>query len=517
MPEHSKNGMEELFMEGEARGTDVILEFKHICKSFPGVKALDDVSFQVKRGRIHCLIGENGAGKSTMMKVINGMYKPDSGEIIFDGKPWNPKNSAQARQQGIAMIHQEVNIIPEMTILQNMYLGHEQMQKNHLFLDEVKMEKEAGRYLEQEGLDYDLNKKMKDISLAEAQMIEIIKAISSNAKIILMDEPTSSLTEKEVQFLIQKIFELKKAGITIIFISHKMEEIFEIADDISVFRDGKHIISGPAEQFTRASVIEKMVGREMKEVYPPRNPKIGDVLLRVEKLSRKGVFQDVSFEVHRGEILGISGLVGAGRTEIARSLIGLDPKDKGTVYCEGKELDIHNVNDSIRNGIAMVSEDRRRYGLVLMRNIQENISVVALKHRFKKMVIPQKKEKALVSDMMKNFAIKAPSSLVETRTLSGGNQQKVVLAKWMAVSPKVLIMDEPTRGIDVGTKYEIYKMMNQLTDAGMAIIMINSDMEELLGMSDRIIVICRGKVAGELSRQEANPNTIMDLAVGGNK
>lgn len=501
-------------MEGKEK--DIILEFKGVCKSFPGVKALDDITFGIRAGTIHCLIGENGAGKSTLMKVINGMYKPEKGSILFEGKTWNPKNSLQARLQGIAMIHQELNIVPEMTIIQNMYLGKELYQKNRLLVDDRRMEAEAGRYLKQQGLNYDLNKKMKDISLAEAQMIEIIKAISCNAKIILMDEPTSSLTEKEVQYLIQKIFELKKNGITIIFISHKMEEVFSIADYISVFRDGKHITTGKAADFTRASIIEKMVGREMKEVYPPRNPVIGETLLEVKNFSKKGIFNDVEFKVHRGEILGISGLVGAGRTEIARALIGLDPKDSGEVYCEGKKLNIRNINDSIKNGIVMISEDRRRYGLILLRDIEENISLTALKHTFDKKIIPYKQEKAMVKKMMKDFSIKAPSESVETRTLSGGNQQKVVLAKWMSVSPKVLIMDEPTRGIDVGTKYEIYKMMNMLTDAGMAIIMINSDMEELLGMSDRIMIIRQGRVAGELSRQEATPNTVMDLAVGGN-
>lgn len=493
---------------------EMILEFRHVGKSFPGVKALDDITFGVRQGTIHCLIGENGAGKSTLMKVINGMYKLDSGEILFEGKPWNPKSSAQARTQGIAMIHQELNIIPEMTIVQNMYLGKEVMKKG-LIVDDKAMKREAGEYLKQQGLDYPLDRKMKDISLAEAQMIEIIKAISCGAKIILMDEPTSSLTEKEVQFLIDKIFELKKNGITVIYISHKMEEVFTLADYVSIFRDGKHIASGKKEEFTRASIIEKMVGREMKEIYPPRNPKIGDVLLKVENLSRKGVFHNVSFEVRSGEILGVSGLVGAGRTEIARALIGLDPKDGGEVWCDGKKLEIKSIDDSIKNGIAMISEDRRRYGLVLLRDVEENVSMVALKHKFDKRVIPFKKERALVQEMIDDFAIKTPSFDTEVKTLSGGNQQKVVLAKWMAVNPKVLIMDEPTRGIDVGTKYEIYKMMNRLTDAGMAIIMIDSDMDELLGMSDRVLVIRRGEVAGELSREEAVPNVVMDLAVGG--
>lgn len=499
-----------------SKQADTILEFKNISKEFPGVKALNDVSFSIKRGTIHCIVGENGAGKSTLMKVIDGLYKPEKGTIEFDGKPWNPKGSAQARLKGIAMIHQELNIIPEMTVVQNMYLGREASGPLKIALDDKRMMGEAKKYLSDQGLSYDLNLKMKELSLADAQMIEIIKAVSCDAKIILMDEPTSSLTEKEVKYLIEKIFELKKQGITIIFISHKLDEVFHIADYISVFRDGAHIMTGKASEYSRAALIEKMVGREMKEVFPPRDPKIGEVLLRVENFNKRGIFEDINFEVRKGEILGISGLVGAGRTEIARAMIGLDPKDSGELYCEGQRMEIRNVNDSIRQGIAMVSEDRRRYGLVLLRDIKENIAMAALKHVFKKKVIPLSKEKRIVHDMMQRFAIKAPSAAVETRTLSGGNQQKVVLAKWMAVAPRVLIMDEPTRGIDVGTKYEIYKMMNEMTDQGMAIIMINSDMEELLGMSDRILIIRQGRVAGELSREEATPGTVMSMAVGGN-
>lgn len=500
---------------GEEMETDIILEFKNISKEFPGVKALNDVSFCIKRGTIHCIVGENGAGKSTLMKVIDGLYKPEHGTIEFDGRPWNPKGSAEARLQGIAMIHQELNIIPEMTVVQNMYLGREFTGRTGIALDDKKMIEDAKKYLKNQGLSYDLNARMRELPIADAQMIEIIKAVSCDAKIILMDEPTSSLTEKEVNYLIEKIFELKEQGITIIFISHKLDEVFRIADYISVFRDGAHIMTGKASEYSRSTIIEKMVGREMKEIFPPRNPKIGEVLLKVEKFTKKGVFENISFEVRKGEILGVSGLVGAGRTEIARAMIGLDSKDSGEIYCEGRKLEIRDVNDSIHQGLAMVSEDRRRYGLVLLRDIKENIAIAALKHVFRKKVIPLVEEKKIVHNMMQRFAIKAPSSAVEVRTLSGGNQQKVVLAKWMAVAPKVLIMDEPTRGIDVGTKYEIYKMMNEMTDLGMAIIMINSDMEELLGMSDRILIIRRGKVAGELTRKEATPGAVMSMAVGG--
>ncbi len=499
----------------DTKQNDAILEFKHVCKSFPGVKALDDISFSVRKGSIHCIVGENGAGKSTLMKVLNGLYRIDSGDILFEGRSWHPKSSAQARLEGIAMIYQELNVVPEMTVVQNLYLGREMVGKSRVDVDDKGMMASARAFLKQQGLEFDLTKRMRELSIADAQMIEIVKSISCNSRVILMDEPTSSLTEHETQFLFKKIFELKQEGITIIFISHKLEEIFNIADYISIFRDGKHIITGKAEEFTRASLIEKMVGREMKEVYPPRTSQPGKVLLEVKGLSRKGVFDNISFHVCKGEILGMSGLVGAGRTEIARAMIGLDTKDSGDVFLDGEKLDIKSINDSIRNGIAMVSEDRHRDGLILQRDIEENISLVALRYSFGRQVIPMKKEKSLVLDMMRQFSIKAPSEATGTWTLSGGNQQKVVLAKWMSLGPKVLIMDEPTRGIDVKTKYEIYKMMNTFTDAGLAIIMINSDMEELLGMSDRILVIRKGTIAGELTRAEANPNAIMSLAVGG--
>lgn len=503
----------ELTWDMDAR--DYILEFDGIGKEFPGVKALDEISFGIVRGTIHCLIGENGAGKSTLLKIIDGLYKADRGQIRFDGRPWKPKGSADAHAGGIAMIHQELNIIPNMKVVENMYLGREIYKKNRITMDDRRMRAEAEQYLREQGLAYDIGKKMSELSIAEAQMIEIIKAISCKAKLILMDEPTSSLTEKEVDYLIGKIFALKEQGITVVFISHKLDEIFRIADYISVFRDGRHIATDAAANFTKASLIEKMVGREMTQVYPKREPKIGTVMLRVEDFNRAGVFEKISFEVRCGEILGISGLVGAGRTEIARSLIGLDPKDSGRVFLKGRELPIRGIKDSIKHRIAMVSENRRRYGLVLLRDVKENISMVALAHLFARKVIPLRKEKALVGKMIKRFAIKAPNASTVVETLSGGNQQKVVLAKWMAVNPEVLILDEPTRGIDVGTKYEIYKMMNEMTAQGMAIIMINSDMEELLGMSDRILVVSQGRITGELSRGEATPEKIMTLAVGG--
>lgn len=494
---------------------DIILEFKHVSKVFPGVKALNDVSFSVRRGRVHCLMGENGAGKSTLLKVINGMYRPDEGEVIFDGKKWAPNGSAQARVQGISMIHQELNIIPEMSIAQNLFLGRE-IAQNQLFMNDAAMCAEAQKLLKAHSLgQYSSKMKMKELTIAEAQMVEIIKAVSDNAKIILMDEPTSSLSELEVKILFDHIFKLREQGITIIYISHKMDEIFQVGDDISIFRDGQHIETGEMKDYTRDRIIEKMVGRKMSEVYPPRDPRPGKVALKVEHLTREGYFSDVSFEVHEGEILGVSGLVGAGRTEIARCIVGMDKRDSGDIYVFGEKVEIDSVNDAIDHKIAMVSEDRRRYGLVMLGSLKENIGLVALRHVFKSSFVQKKKEHDMVNDLMKKLAVKAPSPETKAGTLSGGNQQKVVLAKWMSVSPKILIMDEPTRGIDVGTKYEIYKLMNQMTDQGVAIIMIDSDMEELLGMSDRIIVVKHGSISGEISREDANAERVMEFAVDG--
>lgn len=495
---------------------DVILEFKNVSKVFPGVKALNRVSFTVRRGRVHCLMGENGAGKSTLMKVINGMYKLDEGEIYFDGEKWSPNGSAMAREQGVSMIHQELNIIPEMTIAQNMFLGREIAQKGVPFMDDAAMCQQTQRLLDMHGLGkYHAKTKMKELTIAEAQMVEIVKAVSGNAKVILMDEPTSSLSDQEVKILFDHIFRLKNQGITIIYISHKMDEIFQIGDDISIFRDGCHIETGEMENYTRDMIIEKMVGRKMSEVYPARKPDFGEVALKAENLTREGFFKNISFEVRKGEILGIGGLIGAGRTEIARCIMGLDKLDSGDIYVFGKKVKISTVNDAIDEGIVMISENRRKYDLVLLRSIKENISLPALQHVFKNRFLNRKREKAMVDKLIGQLSVKAPSDETKVETLSGGNQQKIVFAKWLAVSPKIFIMDEPTRGIDVGTKYEIYKLMNQMTEQGAAIILIDSDMEELLGMSDRIIVVRHGLLSGTLTREEANAEAVMDLAVEG--
>ena len=493
---------------------EYILEFRDICKSFPGVKAMSNVSFGIGKGCVHVLVGENGAGKSTLFKVINGLYKADSGEVLFEGKPLNVNGPAESLKAGIAMIYQELNIVPEMTVLENLYLGHELKKKRGPFLNKKGMYAEADEFLKAQGLSFNLDGKMKNLSVAEAQMLEIVKAISSKARVILMDEPTSSLTESEIEFLFKKINELRDHGITVIYVSHKLDEIFRIADYITVLRDGMHINTMRAEDTSIPDIIEMMVGRKMTEVYPPKTCSIGEVRFRVEDFNRDGVFSDISFELRRGEILGVAGLIGAGRTEIARSIMAMDPKKSGRVYLDGKELKIKDVNDAITNGIVLVPEDRRRQGLTLIHSVADNIALVSYQHIFKSPWLKHKGIRKLVDDMIKMFSIKVPNPETKAETLSGGNQQKVVLGKWMAVDPCVLILDEPTKGIDVGTKYEIYKLMHQMCERGVSILMIDSDMEELIGMSDRVIVIHEGRIRGELKKGEINSKAIMNYAVG---
>jgi len=497
------------------QSADYVLEFRNITKTFPGVKALSDVNFGIRKGCVHVLCGENGAGKSTLFKVINGLYKPDSGEVWLDGKQLHVNGPAEALHEGIAMIYQELNIIPEMTVLENMFLGHELTHAQNLLLSKKQMAREAQSYLDAQGLTMNINAKMKNLSVAEAQMLEIVKAISSNAKVILMDEPTSSLTEKEVVFLFQKIAELKAQGITVISVSHKMDEIFQIVDYITVLRDGTHVNTVPASETDIPGVIEMMVGRKMEEVYPQKTATIGEVRLKVENFNREGVFHDISFELRRGEILGVSGLVGAGRTEIARAIMAMDPKDSGDVWLDGKKLDIKSVNDAITNGIVLVPEDRRRQGLSLIHSVGDNIALVSYQHIFKSPWLKHGKIRELIDRMIKMLAVKVPSPASKAETLSGGNQQKVVLSKWLSVNPCVLILDEPTKGIDVGTKYEIYKHMHRMCDEGVSILLIDSDMEELIGMSDRVIVVHNGRIQGELQKDEISSNQIMQLAVGG--
>ncbi|AEV29546.1 ABC-type sugar transport system, ATPase component [Sphaerochaeta pleomorpha str. Grapes] len=494
---------------------DYILELSGITKRFPGVLALNNVDMKVKKGEVHVIVGENGAGKSTLMKVINGIYSADSGSIIFDGKPYKATSPTQARALGISMIFQELNFVPQLTVAENIYLGREPMIGKSLFVDNKKLNANARNYIKEQNLPFDAEDLMGSLSVSQAQIIEIIKAISCNAKLVIMDEPTSAITEKEVSFLFEKIALLKEKGVTIIYISHKMDEIFKIADTISIFRDGAHIDCRPTIEFNINNVIEKMVGRELSSGFPQKKCNIGKERFRVENFSDAKRFQNISFTLNEGEILGISGLMGAGRTEVVRAIIGLDSKCEGKIFLENRELKIKSVIDSIQYGIAMVSEDRRCYGIIPMRSVRENIILVGLKHYFHTQWIDRAKENAIVGEYIKKLEIKTSNQEVAISTLSGGNQQKAILAKWLISNPNVLILDEPTRGIDVGAKYEIYKLMCQLCENGVSIIMISSELPELLGMSDRILVMAEGKITGEFNRDNATQVEIMKKATGG--
>ena len=489
-----------------------LLELIGIEKSFPGVKALSNVSLSVKPGTVHVICGENGAGKSTLVKIINGIYQPDAGEIKINGKAVRIENSIEARNLKISMIFQELNYIPENTIEQHLYLGMEPT-KRLGNIDWKTIRRNTLKLLEDEHLSYTPNTKLKDLTVSDIQMIEILKAVSMESNVIIMDEPTSAITQHEVQVLFQKINILKSRGVGIIYISHKLDEIFTIADEITVLRDGSWIATKPASELDVDQVISLMVGRNMDNLFPEKhkNP-IGEKILEVKGLKRPGKFHDVSFDLARGEIIGMAGLMGAGRTEVARALFGLDPYQEGTVRIKGTEVKIKTVADSIAHNMVMLSEDRKRYGIIPLRDITENVTLSSLDqiifHGFRHTKLEKKK----VSDICNSIQVKTPTFSNPIKNLSGGNQQKVILARWMLKNPDILILDEPTRGIDVGTKYEIYKIMNELAEKGMAILFISSELPELIGVCDRILVMSQGTVTGELKPADFTQENIMKLA-----
>lgn len=485
-----------------------ILELEHISKTFTGVKALDDVQLKVRKGSVHALMGENGAGKSTMMKILIGMYQPDEGgQIWFNGKNYAVSNTRQALDSGISMIHQELMPIPEMTVADNIFMRR-YADKAKIFVDYKKLYRDTDDLLKSlEISDISPRAKMKDLSTAQKQMVEIAKAVSYNSMLIIMDEPTSSISDSEVEKLFKIIRSLKAQGIAIIYISHKMAEIFQIADDITVLRDGKYIDTKAAAELTNEDLIRMMVGRELKDLYSKKEIKAGDVILEVKNLSGER-FEDVSFEVRRGEILGIAGLVGAGRTEVVETIFGIRKALGGTILKDGKEITIKSSKDAIRNRIALATEDRKGLGLFLGYTITYNISVSWLDHMSRFGFVKHDKEKKEANEYSNRLRVKARSNHVKVGELSGGNQQKVVLAKWLLTEPDVLILDEPTRGIDIGAKAEIYRIMEELAAQGKAVIMISSEMPEILGMSDRIIIMNAGKVAGELTAKEATQEKV---------
>ncbi len=495
---------------------EYVVELKNITKDFSGVRALDDVSIGIRPGTVHALVGENGAGKSTLMKILNGIHKPNSGQIVIAGEETVIANPIDAREKGVSMIYQELNYVSELSIEENIFMGRFPSGKLKGMVNWKEVRRQTIAFLQREDLDYDPGLKIKNLSVSEIQMLEIIKAVSFDAKVIIMDEPTSSISSQEVDTLFKRIEELKKRGIGIVYISHRMEEIFRIADDITVLRDGKVVSTGRAAEYTIERLIAQMVGREMNNIYPKVEAEIGDAVLQLENLTSDGVFEDISLTVRRGEILGIAGLVGAGRTELARAIIGLDPINGGEILLNGETIEPKSVCYMMKNGVIMVSEDRREYGIIGCRNLLEN-ATLADNCATKGMIAGRKVQTNRVKELFKSLNVKTPSMDVNIENLSGGNQQKVVLVKWLMLNAKVLIMDEPTRGIDVGAKYEIYKIVCDLAKRGCAIIMISSEIPELIGMVDNIVVMSRGHIVGSIGKEAFSQELILKYAVGGNE
>jgi inositol transport system ATP-binding protein len=491
---------------------NTLLEVKHISKSFPGVKALDDVSFSVKGGSVHVLCGENGAGKSTLMKIINGIYQPDGGDTFIRGAKVQIESPTKAGELGISMIFQELNYMPEMSVEESLFVGR-WPKTSYGRIDWKTIRVRTVKLLDQENLPFDPETKLKDLSISNLQMLEILKAISRDADIIIMDEPTSSITNKEIKTLFAKIDDLRARGKAIVYISHKMEEIFQIADEISILRDGKVVETRPKDQFDIDSVIALMVGRALGQGYPKEDVPHGDVVLEVEHFSGPSGFDDISFKVKEGEIVGFAGLVGAGRTETVRALFGLDEHTQGTIRVHGRLSKIKSVTDSMQCGIVMLSEDRRRFGIIPVRDVKENVSLASMSQFFQNGHLDKSKERRKVEDICNRISVKMSSIDVPVSTLSGGNQQKVVLSKWMLREPDILILDEPTRGIDVGAKFEIYRLMTSLAKEGKSIIVVSSELPELIGMCDRIYVMAEGRITGELKRDEFSQEKIMRYAM----
>ena len=492
---------------------ETIVKMKDISKSFPGVKALDGVALELKAGEVMALLGENGAGKSTLVKILSGVYARDSGTLEVFGKKIEEMNSSVAENLGIAIIHQELNMCAHLSVAENIFLGRELVKKSGV-LDTAKMNSESEKILKAFKIELSPEVLVGDLPVSKQQMVEIAKALSSNAKILIMDEPTSALTDKEINELFRIIKELKERGVGIIYISHRLEELSHIVDRVTIMRDGHYITSGNFTDFTMDELITNMVGRQIRERFPHIQSNAGKEILRIENLNAGRLVRDVSFSVREGEILGIAGLMGAGRTETTRALFGVDQKESGRIFLDGKEIFIRTPADAIRQGIVLAPEDRRKDGLCVKLSVKDNIALPNLDLISSKIVgvINRKKEKDMVSKAVSEFAIKLASPEVNAQNLSGGNQQKVVVAKWLSRSSRVVIFDEPTRGIDVGAKYEIYSIMNKLKEQGIGVVFVSSELPEILGMADRILVMCDGRITGELPRENATQKDILVLA-----
>lgn len=488
-----------------------LVQMKNIAKSFSGTKVLKGVNLELGHGEILALLGENGAGKSTLMKILSGIYSKDSGEIYLDGELCHFQNPKEAQNKGVAIIHQEMNLCNDLSVSENIFLGREVM--DGLRLNHKKMDEEAQKILDDLGISMKSTELAGDLKVSEQQMVEIAKALSQDAKVLIMDEPTSALSRKEIEDLFRVIRKLRDEGRGIIYISHRLDELRAIADKVSILRDGENVISGDLKDFSIDDIIRHMVGREIQDKFPRIHREKGKEILRVENLNAGPKVRDISFSLYEGEILGIAGLMGAGRTEMTRALFGVDEKTSGKIYLFGEEVKTNTPKDSIELGMALIPEDRRKDGLCTDLSIRENISLPNLDSMKNSLgVLSTDLELKISEDTIKSLNVKAEDREMISKNLSGGNQQKVVLGKWLVRNPKVILFDEPTRGIDIGAKVEIYQIMNELKKKGVGVLFISSEMEEVLGMSDRILIFCDGRITGELSREEANQENILKLA-----
>lgn len=490
------------------------IEMRGIDKLFGSNQVLKQAGFTLESGEVHALMGENGAGKSTLMKILTGVYTKDAGTVLVDGKEVNYKNPQEAEKAGIVFIYQELNVMFDLTVEENLFMGKEIHGKFGI-CDKKAMQKKAQEALNILGVNISPKTVMAELSVGQQQMVEICKALMADAKVIIMDEPTAALTQSETVALFKVIESLRKKGVSMVYISHRMEEIFELCDRITVLRDGSYIGVKNIPETNMNEIVKMMIGREIGERYPSRNVKIGKEVLKVKELTRKGTFHDVNFSVCAGEVLGVSGLMGAGRTEIMQAIFGNLSYESGTIEIDGKEVKISNPRQAMEHGIGFITEDRKTEGLMLDKSIRENISLCNLRRISKSSVISREAEKNMVAEAIKDLHIKCFGSYHECNNLSGGNQQKVVLAKWILTNPKILILDEPTRGVDIGAKKEIYSIINKLAAQGVAIIMVSSELPEVLGMSDNIMVVREGEVRGIISYEEANQERVMTLATGG--
>lgn len=489
---------------------DELLRIEGIRKTFPGVVALDGVDFDLRRGEVHVLLGENGAGKSTLIKMLSGAYHPDGGRVLVDGTEVHIRGAQDAERLGIATIYQEFNLVPDLTVAENIFLGRQPRRLG--MIDRKTMEADAEVLLKRVGVNVSPRARVRELGIARLQMVEIAKALSLNARVLIMDEPTAVLTSEEVDKLFAIVRSLREEGVGIVFITHHLEEIAALGDRVTVIRDGKSVGQVPATT-PEDELVRLMVGRSIEQQYPRERGDTGPALLKVEGLTRDGVFHDISFEVHAGEVVGIAGLVGAGRTEVVRAVFGADPYDKGAVKVSGAALKGHDVGAAMAAGIGLVPEDRKGQGLVLDQSVEENLGLVTMRSATRGGLVDLKGQRAAAARIAEQLGVRMAGLHQQVRTLSGGNQQKVVIGKWLLADTRVLILDEPTRGIDVGAKVEIYQLVNELTAQGAAVLMISSDLPEVLGMSDRVLVMAQGRIAGELDADEATQDSVMALAV----